>query len=103
MATFTPQPWPPKVAAGRNFRNTAVKSGLTAACRASLTHFLGLLRGRLAQDAGALLPVGVDFSHMYANKICDQATGQGLVQRELDRVFGGLVVLELVLQLLDRP
>lgn len=54
-------------------------------------------------DASSLLPVGVNVAHMYANKIFDQAAGQGLVQRKLDRVFGGLVVLELVLQLLDRP
>jgi hypothetical protein len=80
-----------------------MKSGLTAACKASLAHFWGLPRGLLAQDASALLPVGVNLAHVYANKICDQAAGQGLFQRELDLVFGGLVVLELVLQLLDRP
>ena len=52
----------------------------------------------------ALLPIGVNLAQMYAKQILDQVIGQQrLVQRELNRVLGGLVLRELVLQLLDRP
>lgn len=54
-------------------------------------------------EAGDLLPMCIYFAHMYANKIFDQEGRKRLVQRKLDRVFGGLVVPELVLQLINGP
>lgn len=93
------------VAAGReNHRCYGVTVGEPTdqhktACLASHTRFCKVLNLLV----GGLLPVGVDFANMYTNQILNEAAWQRGGERELDRMFGDLVVLELILQLLNRP